>query len=73
MTCLFSEWTGVGSQTTNAMKPPIGQARVDSDPVKAGLQWQATHRQLFKDVTKPGSPILQFDETGIWDPDKKVS
>ena len=56
------------------MKPPVGRGRIDSESGKstAGLLWLATHRQLFKDVTRPGSVTLQFDDTGVWDPDRKV-
>ena len=56
------------------MKPPVGRGRIDSESGKstAGLVWLATHRQLFKDVTRPGSVTLQFDDTGVWDPDRKV-
>ena len=62
-----------GGSTNNAMKPPIGRSRVDSGSGRSvdGVQWLATHTQLFKDI-RAGSPMLHFDETGVWDPDRKV-
>ena len=70
---IFAEWGGHGSQRGTTGKPPLPRAKLDIPKTNSSPQDPLS--QLFKDVGDGTVTMatMEFDEHGVWDPDKKAS